>query len=363
MSIPQHFYDIHCHAFNLSHANLIAIIKRVFSKLARVSNKRYLRILFRIFMPIASIPASVILVIISVAFSLFPAKMQKIGMKFLRFLGLNKVINLLSAMQNDLGSLFILMEKDMKTLSKNEGHLEVGGSTYNKIVLTPLMMDFGYKGIDCFPNIHYEVYEKPIVEQAIDLFDGIKKYRNNNPNGIFEIYPFLGLNTQNYPFNDETSDTMDNKLNLSKLPTELKNKIDYLHPRFHFKGKMTQDEMERLKSVFKGKVDKDRIQRIFEKSQNIGKRSTLKNLLDKYFKKFSQEKADDRYAKLKNEFLKMEKFDGNIEAEEFGNYNFAGIKVYPPLGFNPWPERPEKDVIELEKVKLLYSYCQKKVFR
>lgn len=355
MSIPQHFYDIHCHAFNLSHANLIAIIKRVFSKLARVSNKRYL---LRIFMLIASIPASVILVIIFVAFSLFPAKVQKLGMKLLGFLGLNKVINLLSAMQNDLGNLFILMEKDVQTLISNNGHhFKIGDNTYHKIVLTPLMMDFGYKGIDCFPNTHYKVYGKPIVEQVTDLFDGIKKYRNNNPDGIFEIYPFLGLNTQNYPFDNETSDTMDNKPNLSKLPQYLKDKIDYFHPRFHFKGKMMQNEMDGLKSVFKGNVDKDRIQRIFDKSQNIGKISTLENLLDKYFKNFSPEKADDRYVKLKNKFLKMEAFDGNIETEGFGDYNFAGIKVYPPLGFNPWPER---DAIELEKVKLLYSYCQEK---
>lgn len=37
-------------------------------------------------------------------------------------------------------------------------------------------------------------------------------------------------------------------------------------------------------------------------------------------------------------------------------YFFAGIKLYPPLGFNPWPsEHSEK-----EKVNYLYEYCQLK---
>ena len=34
---------------------------------------------------------------------------------------------------------------------------------------------------------------------------------------------------------------------------------------------------------------------------------------------------------------------------------FFGIKLYPPLGFNPWPQ----DSIELKKVRYLYSFCEK----
>ncbi|MBA7619406.1 hypothetical protein ES703_26745 [subsurface metagenome] len=38
--------------------------------------------------------------------------------------------------------------------------------------------------------------------------------------------------------------------------------------------------------------------------------------------------------------------------------NFAaGIKVYPPLDFDPWPENNDT---ELEKVRCLYQYCQDK---
>jgi hypothetical protein len=34
---------------------------------------------------------------------------------------------------------------------------------------------------------------------------------------------------------------------------------------------------------------------------------------------------------------------------------FGGIKVYPPLGFDPWPEKPA----ERAKVEILYRFCEK----
>ena len=36
--------------------------------------------------------------------------------------------------------------------------------------------------------------------------------------------------------------------------------------------------------------------------------------------------------------------------------SFAGIKLYPPLGFDPWPD----DRAALDATKLLYSFCQKR---
>jgi hypothetical protein len=43
------------------------------------------------------------------------------------------------------------------------------------------------------------------------------------------------------------------------------------------------------------------------------------------------------------------------EKKDF-NYIFAGIKLYPPLGYDPWPAKNE----EREKVKLLYHKCLEK---
>jgi predicted TIM-barrel fold metal-dependent hydrolase len=39
---------------------------------------------------------------------------------------------------------------------------------------------------------------------------------------------------------------------------------------------------------------------------------------------------------------------------DYYSYLFAGIKLYPPLGFDPWPSDKR---IELDKVKFLYSEC------
>ena len=238
------FYDIHMHALNLSHPYLLAFIQRL-------KIHRYL-ILNSIFGPIAS---------------------------FILGQNLDKIKNLLAVMENDIGSFFLLMEdylsKDGKTPLLKDGELYIGGNAYSKIVLTPLMMDFGYKDIKDNPNTYYnELSNKPIVEQVIDVFNGIKKYKKARPNGMLEIYPFLGLNTRNY--------------------------------------------------------DMDRIER----------------MLDKYFGSYEGSRKDLN----KN----MGEFDGDIE--HLGNNSFAGIKVYPPLGFDPWPD----DKGQLEKVKYLYNYCCEK---
>jgi predicted TIM-barrel fold metal-dependent hydrolase len=40
----------------------------------------------------------------------------------------------------------------------------------------------------------------------------------------------------------------------------------------------------------------------------------------------------------------------------FGKHGFAGVKLYPQLGFDPWPASTE----ERQKNEYLYSYCAKK---
>ena len=107
-----------------------------------------------------------------------------------------------------------------------------------------------------------------------DVFNGIRKYRDARPDGLFEIYPFLGLNPRNY-------------------------------------------EMGRLQTM-----------------------------LDKYFGDYTGSHED-----LSSN---MGQFDGNIE--NLGSNSFAGIKVYPPLGFDPWPD----DDSGRTKVRHLYQYCCQK---
>jgi hypothetical protein len=88
----------------------------------------------------------------------------------------NKIKNLLSVMENDLGTILLMMERFLledERLWEN-GRLSIGGNLYSKIVLTPLLMDFGYKG-RTDPGIYYNLpSQKPIAEQVCDLFNGIK---------------------------------------------------------------------------------------------------------------------------------------------------------------------------------------------
>ena len=171
-----------------------------------------------------------------------------------------------------MGSFFLLMEDCLKEAENpllKDGELTIGGNSYTKVVLTPLMMDFGYKEI-MNQDIHYnKPSKKPIVEQVVDVFNGIRAYKHSST--FFEIYPFLGLNTKNYDL-----------------------------PR-------------------------------------------IETMLDKYFDNYTGSR-DDLYNNMGN-------FNGDIE--QLGSNSFAGIKLYPPMGFDPWPE----DSAEREKVTYLYNYC------
>ncbi len=238
-------YDVHCHAMNLSHPNLTAFLQRINIPFAMA-----------VFAPVVSV-----------------------------FMGktINRTRNLLSVMENDMGSFFLLMEADLKNHSgawrsdtAGKG-LKVGGRLYEKIVLTPLMMDFGYKDMKD-PGIFYgKPVQKPIVEQVTDLFNGIRKYLKESPDKLLEIYPFLAINTQNYSLDQ------------------------------------------------------------------------IRTMLDKYFSDYN-----GTYERLRRNYDRLTGFDGNIET--MGSNFFSGVKLYPPLGFDPWPEDSKA---ELDKVDYLYGYCQR----
>jgi hypothetical protein len=275
------FYDIHMHAFNLSHPSFSAFLKRFKINLFPLMVGAFF---------------SFLLVI--------PGLSQLLMSTIVRLVNrmLRKARNLLSVMESDIGSFFLITENCLREhpnqLLKNEG-MEVAGRTYKSVVLTPLMMDFGYKGKKVDRSIHYQPGEKPIVAQVVDVFNAIRKYRNTaySPDlatkfpfledgtaRMLEIYPFLGLNTEHY---------------------------DVPH---------------------------------------------LEVMLEKYFHDYHLKRADLA--------ANAGKFDGDIE--HLKSNSFAGIKVYPPLGFDPWPDnpalyRPPLSVEEaLNRVKYLYEYCSRK---
>jgi hypothetical protein len=163
-------------------------------------------------------------------------------------------------------------------------------------------VDFGYKDTNN-TNIFYNTpADKPISHQVDDLFLAIRKYYTHRliqhsekdrrlrcipddtpkEKKLFEIYPFLGINTKNYDFNE------------------------------------------------------------------------IEGLFDKYFKGYEFDTPELRSMKL---FDMLDKYPASVsQLEADYTYLFAGIKVYPPLGFDPWPD----DTAERKKVELLYTKCIEK---
>ena len=130
------------------------------------------------------------------------------------------MFNLVSVMENNLGDYLMLMENDI---------LKVKDFNYKKVILTPLIMDFGNKGKTDFPNIYYHrLSTKPVVDQVIDLLYGIKDYMKKSDNHLLEIYPFLGINIQNYNLKDESKIRLQDKIELKNF---LKIKLNVLKMR------------------------------------------------------------------------------------------------------------------------------------
>jgi len=76
---------------------------------------------------------------------------------------------------------------------------------------------------------------------------------------------------------------------------------------------------------------------------------TLARFLDEWFSDFTRDREEARRA--------FEAMDSLVIGDTRRKHSpFAGIKLYPPLGFDPWPdEGPER-----EKVEILYSFAEKK---
>ncbi|HEX3046676.1 MAG TPA: amidohydrolase family protein [Bacillota bacterium] len=324
------FFDIHCHTMNLSHPYLLAFVNRY--------NLPLVLLLSSVLGPLASL------------------LMNK---------RLNRVKNLLAIMENDVGDLLFLAEGCLRNDHQESlfpnGQLQIGDRTYSKIVLTPLLIDFGYKGFNN-PYIHYNhPSKKPIVEQVTDVFTGIKDYmdpskRNESKKSLklketplFEIYPFLGINTQNYYLGAENGITIMKKPDLTQLSDSLQKKLQYQSKQSFliYHGKMTEKEKVELLALFDHPVDRLAIDELYQCSQTVNDRNTIPKMLEKYFGAYTGRRSDLA--------SNLGKFDGNID--HLSNHFFAGIKVYPPLGFDPWPDDNE---LELAKVKYLYQYCSDK---
>jgi hypothetical protein len=285
------FYDIHVHALNLSHPNLTAYLFREDLISSLIDENINWKTRF-----------------IVAAASIIPKKTLKKQINKMLTSGAHSpmdiVANCLSFFEIPLEYQFLVLEHFLKSgepkVINTQNQIEIDGTCYDKILHCPLVIDFGYKNIE--KSIFYNLSPKrPVINQVGDLLyairtyyrfnleikgkkmeltDEVQDFQNRKHEKLFEIYPFMGIDTRNYP----------------------------------------------LKAIEK--------------------------MLNKYFCNFS--KTETGETRRKRLFEKMGKLDSNMYKDDEVYVDiFAGIKVYPQLGFDPYPN----DAAELEKVEYLYQFC------
>ena len=288
------FYDIHMHAMNLSHPNLSAYLFREDLISGLIDDN--INPLTRLYLLGASLASKKFLkkTVNKMLTSGNPSPMDVVG-------------NCLSFFEIPLEYQFLVLEHFLKAgtpkMVNEKKQIEINGNRYDKMVLCPLVIDFGYKNIT--KSIFYNLTPKrPVTNQVGDLLYAIRTYYRFNleikdkkmclseeidnfqerkREKLFEIYPFMGLDTRNYTLKD------------------------------------------------------------------------IKKMLTKYFCNFNKNELGK--TRRKRLFTKMGKLDSNMyrDDSEYADI-FAGIKLYPQLGFDPYPDEKE----EKKKVELLYNFCSKR---
>jgi hypothetical protein len=265
-------YDIHYHAFDLSHANIISFIDRWLDS-GSIANTGVLK--QKSFISESIIPTFI---------NLFANKKQA-GIR-----------NTLGVMEMDFKLHFLMIEHFLRNKDEviKNNRFCIGKFNFEKLIICPLMMDFGYKNMVNQGAFYNLPPEKPILQQTDDLFNAIKTYYSNelvieeksvylkicqDKPKLFHLLPFIGINPVNF------------------------------------------------KSVEK-----------------------LEKLLIKFFNFPSDESLVERKKKLLNNQMFFKEFTGSTDNYQDFTYSVAGIKLYPPLGFNPG--RIDN------KSKYLYKFCE-----
>ncbi len=418
-------FDIHCHAFNLSHVGLLAFLNRFFLNNALsfkdLLNGRFFRILIKILhcrkrriecwlKRLISVITGIFLLLV-LGLLINPAilgidilklnSIQKLLTRgllvFILFFILllttlviywimkkgisNKIhntINLLSLIENDLGRQFLYLELDILSMDpttkgfvnkiikhydnrriinqvrqewRNKS-LKIDNNNYEKVVLTPLMMDFNYKDFEGLEEISYNLPpRKPIIDQVEDLYNGMRDYAARSAFKILEIYPFLGVNPKNYELG-VVEEVMLSAGNLGAL----REKLSYLdnYKILAIVKKLDEEEIEKLLDLSAEEKDKETIRKMVQDFDTYGfeNRNCIAKMLHKYFGSY-EPKYENFSNIFKDNILNAEKGIDKEKVRKISNYFFAGIKVYPPLDFDPWPE----DDSEFKKVNYIYQFC------
>lgn len=237
--LVDYFFDQHFHVMHISHPNLISFLSSLETGIPDLITS-------------GSLSPNYILT----------SKNRKGPML------LNRLSNTLTTFEQPIGATLVMMEDDLRgTFASHDddapkpelpyirdGRMHMRGKSYEKMAMCPLLMDFSSNKIRKDALYYPSSNEQKILDYVQDTLQGFAYYRKERPDGLFEFFPFLGIN-----------------------------------PPVH-------------------------------------SLSFIKELLATYV-------TTDGKGRRKKQFY--------------------GIKLYPPLGYDPWPS----DELEREKVLCIYEFC------
>jgi hypothetical protein len=204
------FYDIHAHAFNLSHPNLSAFLIREDLIDSLIDENFTFGMRLKLFGASFVTKNFVKKTINNALTSGSPSLKEQLN-------------NTLAFYEIPLEYQFLVLEHFLKMgepkVLDNQNKIAVNGTIYDKMLLCPLVMDFGYKNIA--KSVYYNLTPKrPIANQVGDLLYAIRTYYRFNLSienkkmklskeipdfethkgeKLFEIYPFMGLENKKLP--------------------------------------------------------------------------------------------------------------------------------------------------------------------
>lgn len=251
----NYFFDAHFHAMTLSHPNFLSF----FDSLDEGG--------------IGELVSGGL----SPAYILTPANLKK-----LQFI--HSVMNTLTVFERPIGEIFAMMEDDLMGKFQRpdetsratdivypekpyirDGIFHFRNTPYEKLGMCPLVMDFSRDKQE-WKKLYYSAdQQEKILTYLEDTLEGIHWYHKERPEGLFEFFPFLGINPV-----------------MHELPF-------------------------------------------------------IENLLNTYVT------TEHRILTPKQKGKK-----------KYQKKRFYGIKFYPPLGTNPWPEESH----EREKFEFIYDFCE-----
>ncbi|MCK9349309.1 MAG: amidohydrolase [Sphaerochaeta sp.] len=123
---------------------------------------------------------------------------------------LNRITNTLTTFEQTIGETLVMMEDDLmgKFPSHDEealrpeapyirdGKMHMRSRTYDKMAMCPLLMDFSSNKIRNDSLYYPAPNEEKILDYVKDTLEGFEYYRTTHPDGLFEFFPFLGINPQ-----------------------------------------------------------------------------------------------------------------------------------------------------------------------